>query len=103
MFPRAKPERHNLARVMVYRPPKPYLMAFVVIKTPHFVYFNPYCACRMGLEVFLVHSAYEVLLFFNTAVTVSRWIPRQREIARVPLPFTDNLTIDDLVSGLQAL
>jgi hypothetical protein len=56
----------------------------------------------MSAEVFLVHIADEVCLFFNAAVTVSLWMPRQREIARVPLPFTDNLTMDDWISGLQA-
>jgi len=57
----------------------------------------------MRLEVFHVHLAYEVFLFLSAAVTVSLWMPRQREIARVPFPLTDNLMMDDWVSGLQAL
>jgi hypothetical protein len=102
MFPRTKPERHHFARVVVNRPPKPNLMVFIVIKAPHFIHFDTDFAARMDSEVFLVYATYEVFLFFNTDVTVSLWIPRQREIARVPLPFTDNLTMDDLISGLQA-
>jgi hypothetical protein len=30
-------------------------------------------------------------------------MPKQREIARVPLPFTDNVMMDDWISGWQAL
>jgi hypothetical protein len=53
----------------------------------------------MALEVLLVHWADASFLFFNAAVTLSLWIPKQREIARVPLPFTDNLMMDDWMSG----
>jgi len=41
VFSRAEPERDHFTRVVVYRPPKPNLMSFVVIKAPHFVHFDP--------------------------------------------------------------
>jgi len=57
----------------------------------------------MAFEILFVHLANAGFLFFNAAVTLSLWIPKQREIARVPLPFTDNFMMDDWISGLQAL
>jgi hypothetical protein len=88
---------------VVNRPPEPNLMVFVVIKSPHFVHFNTDFAARMGVKISLIHMTYEGFFFFNSAVTVSRWMPRQRAMARVPFPFTDNLVMDALISGLQAL
>ena len=95
VFSCAEPERDHFARVVVYRPPKPNLMPFIVITPPHFVHFDPDGTGRTGLEVFHVHLAYEGILVFSAAVTVSLWMPRQREIARVPFPFTDNFMMDD--------
>jgi len=59
----AKPICNHLARVVIYCPPKPELMLFVSVKTPHLIHFNPCFTAFAMLDIHFIDMT-EVISFF---------------------------------------
>jgi hypothetical protein len=57
MLSRAEPIRHHCAGLVISRPPKPNLMLFISVKTPHFVHFDAYLHGGVALKILLVDAA----------------------------------------------
>jgi plasmid stabilization system protein ParE len=63
MLSSAKPIRNHLASIMIHRPPKPNLMLFIAVKTPHFVHFDADFDVRTTGKILLVHVTQGVFFF----------------------------------------
>ena len=111
MFPCTECISQRHIRLVINRPPQPYLVGLVMIITPHFVHFCRYRAnfninsriVSPVSQVILVDLLCEFFRFFNAFVTVLGEIFRTRPISRVPLPFMVISTIFSFVPGRQAL
>jgi hypothetical protein len=75
----------------------------ITVETPHLIHFDADLTAFVGSEVFDVDIAYGGFFFFNSEITVSVLIPRQREIALTPNPLTVWRWMSDFTPGLQAL
>jgi hypothetical protein len=103
MFPRPKPKGCGFTSFMVYRPPQPDLMLFIVKKTPHFIHFYANHDIFMRFKIIFVHILCLLFFFFNSFMTVSVLAPSARAVAGIPDPSAARLIMAFFTSGLHPL
>ena len=110
MFARTKTVGQRCAGTVVYCPPQPILLGFVMGKGPHLIHFytfkvnlfrryNVNFCYPMRLDVFLIDLPDPIFCFFKIEVTESFAIPNIRPVARVPVQSAANLRTCSLTFG----
>ena len=100
----------RFASTMVYCPPQPILLRFVMDKGPHLIHFRTFqvnffgrydvnCCYWMLLDICLIDLPGPMFRFFKIEVTESFAIPNIRPVARVPVQSAANLRTCSLTFG----
>ena len=110
MFTRTKTVSQRFTGTMVYCPPQPILLRFVMDKGPHLIHFRTFkvnlfrrydvnFCYLMLLDIFLIDLPGPIFCFFKIEVTESFEIPNIRPVARVPVQSAANLRTCSLTFG----
>ena len=110
MLARAKTVGQWFAGAVVYCPPQPILLGFIMNKRPHLIHLCTFQVNLFGrydvnfcylirLDIFLIDLPGPIFCFFKIEVTVSFDIPNIRPVARVPVQSMANLRTCSLTFG----